>query len=309
MKLSIVTTLYKSSQFVEEFYSRVKEVVSEITNDYEIIFVNDGSPDNSLDIVVRLFENDSRIVVVDLSRNFGHHKAIMAGLRFAQGDYIFLIDIDLEEEPELLTEFWCAGKNENDIDVVYGVQVARKGNFFEQLSGKVFYFLFNKLSSYSIPENLLTARLMKKRYVDALLEHQEREVFLAGLFTITGFNQLSIKVVKHGSSSSSYTLRLRISLFVNAITSFSDIPLKLIFINGLFITCCSLFYVVYLICKAVFYGVTVPGWTSVIASVWLLGGVILFSVGVVAVYISKIFIETKRRPSVLVKSIFDERNR
>ena len=127
MKLSIVTTLYKSSPYIDEFYVRISKEAQKITNDYEIIFVDDGSPDDSLLKVVALYERDSRVKVVELSRNFGHHKAIMTGLSCAKGDFVFLIDSDLEEAPELLGSFWNELQKEDDLDVVYGVQEKRKG--------------------------------------------------------------------------------------------------------------------------------------------------------------------------------------
>lgn len=133
MKLSIVTTLYKSSEYIDDFYQRISIEAYKITNDYEIIFVDDGSPDESLQKAIGLYQNDSKVKVIELSRNFGHHKAIMTGLSHAVGDYVFLIDSDLEEEPELLGRFWKELHKAEEIDVVYGVQETRKGGRFEKI--------------------------------------------------------------------------------------------------------------------------------------------------------------------------------
>ena len=143
MKLSIVTTLYKSSEYVEEFYKRITKEAKKITDDYEIIFVDDGSPDDSLKKCVSLHKQDQKIKVIELSRNFGHHKAIMTGLSYAKGDFVFLIDSDLEEDPEFLEIFWEELQSGEDLDVVYGLQKSRKGGWFEKFSGGLFYKVFN----------------------------------------------------------------------------------------------------------------------------------------------------------------------
>src|SRR6266480_3840502 len=157
MTLSIVTTLYNSAPYVEEFYVRVCAATEQITEDYEIILVNDGSPDNSLEIALSIYHKDPRVRVIDLSRNFGHHKAMMTGLIHARGKLVFLLDSDLEEEPELLEQFYQLLKAK-DADVVYGVQEKRKGRLFERVSGTLFFKLFNFLSTYPIPPNLITVR-------------------------------------------------------------------------------------------------------------------------------------------------------
>ena len=184
MKLSIVATLYQSAPHIIEFHQRASIAASQLVGeDYEIVLVNDGSPDNSLNLAVQLTESDGHVVVVDLSRNFGHHKAMMTGLMNSKGERIFLIDSDLEEEPEFLSAFADRMQSER-CDVVYGIQQQRKGNWFERLSGRLFYRLFNSLAGLALPENLVTARLMTRRYVDALLLHKERELMLAGIWHI-----------------------------------------------------------------------------------------------------------------------------
>ena len=171
MDLSIVTTLYCSAAYVENFYARVCAAAEKITRRFEIIFVNDGSPDNSLAIALSLHHKDKRIKIVNLSRNFGHHQALMTGLEYARGELIFLVDSDLEEEPELLETFH-AEFTASGADVVFGVQGKRKGNYFERVSGAVFFKVFNLLSTHPIPTNHMTARLMTRRYVAALLRHR-----------------------------------------------------------------------------------------------------------------------------------------
>jgi putative glycosyltransferase len=308
MDLSIVTTLYYSAPHLEEFYNRVCEAAEKATGDYEIIFVNDGSPDNSLEIAISLCERDGRVKVVDLSRNFGHHKAIMTGLGQARGELVFLLDSDLEEEPELLGRFYSELKN-SGADVVYGVQEARKGGFFERVTGSVFFRLFNLLSSYPVPADLITARLMSNRYVASLIEHQDREVFLAGLWAITGFKQVPCVVKKHDKGSTTYSLGRRISNLVNAITSFSSKPLVFIFYLGSVVVLLSTVAGLYLIVRRIFFGVYLAGWPSLIVSVWLLGGLILFCLGIIGIYLSKIFMETKQRPYTVIRQVYERTDR
>lgn len=305
MDLSIVTTMYYSSPYIHEFYDRICAVAKKITEDYEIILVNDGSPDDSLDIAVALYEKDPKVRIIDLSRNFGHHKAMMTGLMHAKGELVFLIDCDLEEEPELLERFYAEHKKNDDVDVVYGVQKARKGGFVEKISGNIFYWMFNLFSSYPVPSNLVTARLMSKRYVDSLVKHKDREVFIDGLWAITGFKQVPLMVTKHDKGSSTYDLRRKISLLVNSITSFSNKPLLLIFYLGCVILFISSMTALYLIITKVFFGAILAGWPSLMVTIWFLGGLTIFCVGVIGIYLSKVFMETKERPYTIIRQIYE----
>ena len=207
MELSIVTTIYQQAAHVREFYARASETAAKITQDYEILFVNDGSPDDSLQITLSLFQKDRRVKVIDFSRNFGHHKAIMTGLAYAKGAYIFLIDIDLEEPPELLAQFWKAFHQSPDTDVVYGVQDKRRGGWFQKVTGNMFYTLFNTLSDHQLAPNQVTARLMSRRYVNALLEFREQVVLFGGLSALAGFRQRPIKIDKSSTSPTTYGLK------------------------------------------------------------------------------------------------------
>lgn len=305
MKLSVVTTLYKSSLYVDEFYHRITNEAKKITNDYEIIFVDDGSPDDSLQKCIELHKNDKKVKVIELSRNFGHHKAIMTGLSHTNGDFIFLLDVDLEEEPELLSLFWKEIHKGNNIDVVYGVQESRKGDWFEKISGNLFYKLFNKISNIDVPKNLITCRLTTKDYNEALISHKEREIFLAGLWIISGFNQKELVVNKHSHSDTTYSLKNKLNLLFNSLTSFSNFPLKAIFYMGLIISSISFIYIVFIVIRKIFLDVSLEGWTSLIVSVWFLGGLILFSIGTIGIYISKIFTETKQRPYSIIRKKYE----
>ncbi|MFI4941766.1 MAG: glycosyltransferase family 2 protein [Burkholderiales bacterium] len=306
MQLSVVSTLYRSAPHLTEFYDRVSREAERITSDHEIVLVNDGSPDRSLALALEIQAHDDRIRVVDLSRNFGHHKAMMTGLSYAHGELVFLIDSDLEEEPELLGRFHRE-LQVTGADVVFGVQEGRRGNLAERLSGRIFFWAFNLLSNDRLPANLVTVRLMTSRYVRSLLEHREHETIIAGLWAITGYQQVPLSVKKASSSETTYDLRRKLVLLVNSVTSFSDRPLVFIFYLGVAILALSSLAASYLVIRRVFFGVLLGGWPSLIVSVWMLGGLTLFCLGIVAIYLSKVFKETKGRPYTIVRQVYDRR--
>lgn len=303
-ELSIVTPLFFSAPYLREFYDRICSSAGEITSNFEIILVNDGSPDKSLEIALSLFEIDPRLRVIDLSRNFGQHKAIMTGLSHARGSQIFLIDCDLEIAPEVILQFNEKMK-ETGADVIYGVQDSRNDRYIDRFAGKLFYTIFNLLSTDRLPVNLVTSRLMSQHYVASLIKHKEREVLIGGLWIITGFNQVPLVVCKTNKGSSTYSWGKRISILVNAITSFSNKPLVLIFYLGIVISFLSGLAALVLIIRRLFFGVFLEGWPSLIVSMWLLGGMMIFCLGVIGIYLSKIFIETKQRPYTIIKHLYE----
>jgi putative glycosyltransferase len=301
MRLSVVTTLYKSAAHVEEFYRRASEAAARITDDYEIVMVDDGSPDTSLDIACALAAKDGRVRVVELSRNFGHHKAMMTGLDHARGELCFLIDSDLEEDPALLGGFLDRMQS-TDCDVVYGFQETRKGDFLESAGGKIAWYLIDKLYSIDIPVNHCTVRLMRRDYVDALLLHRESNTVIGGLWVITGFRQVGMPIAKGHRKQSSYSTLLRLATFLNGVTSFSTVPLHLMVAFGMIVSFLSFVFGIFVILEKLVRN-TAAGWASLIVSIWFIGGVIVFCLGVIGIYISQIVVETKNRPYVIVRKI------
>jgi putative glycosyltransferase len=300
--LSIVTSMYRSAAFLNEFHTRCTAAAARLgVPSYEIVFVNDGSPDDSLRIAIELNARDPHVRVVDLSRNFGHHKALMTGLAHARGELVFLVDCDLEEDPDWLMAFYETLKTES-VDVVYGVQAERKGDWFERAAGRVFFSLFNRMLTHPIPVNVVTARLMTARYVTALVSHRERELCLAGLWVITGFEQRPLAVRKGSRPDSAYSTRKRLSVFANAITSFSNRPLVYIFQIGMAVMALSIAAGVVLLYMSLNGRIGVPGWASIMVSIWFLGGLIIFCVGVIGMYLAKIFTEIKQRPYTIVRA-------
>ena len=300
--LSVVTSLYWSAPHLREFHRRASLAAAAVDADYEIVLVDDGSPDDSLAVALELQAADPHVVVIDLSRNFGHHRAIRTGVAHARGDRVFLLDCDLEEAPELVIEF-AERMRAEDCDMVYGVQVERKGGWFERASGDLYYRLFNLLSSAPGPRNIVTARLVSRRMVDALLRYGEQVTWMDGLFALAGFRQVGVPVIKGSKGESTYTLRRKLKMFVDSITDFSEVPLHLIFWAGFAISLMSGAYIAYLLVQKLFLGVSVDGWTSVIVSLWFLGGMTILFLGIIGIYLSKIFIETKRRPSTIVRKV------
>jgi putative glycosyltransferase len=246
---------------------------------------------------------NNKITIIDLSRNFGHHKAMMTGLKYAKGDLTYLLDSDLEESPEWVLKFNDVLCDEN-IDVVYGVQKKRKGLIFERISGLIFYRIFRALTEIDLPDNIVTARLMRKKYVDSLLLHNEKTLSIGGIWAITGFNQKYINVIKKSKGNTTYTLRKKIITFVDAITSFSAKPLFFIFYFGLIFSLACFMYVLYLAFSKLFFENYAPGFSSVMVSIWLFSGLIILFIGIIGLYVSKIFIEVKSRPLTIIKNIY-----
>ena len=304
-RLSIVTSMFRSAPFLEEFYRRSVTAVSALTSSYEFIFVNDGSPDESLDVALRLRARDPRVSVIDLSRNFGHHKALMTGLAHARGDLVFLLDCDLEEEPEWLLRFHET-LTRSGADVIYGVQARRHGTLFQRLAAGLFYRVFNRLLAQPIPMNVVTARLMTRRYVQALVRHRDQEVCIAGLWVITGFDQRPMEIVKTARPGSTYTTRRRISALVSAVTSFSNRPLVYIFYVGIAVMVLSIMMGTWLIWFSLSNHIGVPGFASVMVSMWFLGGLTIFCLGIIGIYLAKVFTETKDRPYTIVRATYGE---
>ena len=300
MKISVVTTMYNSSSYLEEFYDRIVKSLKQITNQYEIIFVDDGSPDNSRDVALSIQSNDKYVQVIELARNFGHHKAMMSGLMAADGDYTFLIDCDLEEAPELLVSFYESMVSE-DVDVIYGVQPSRNDPLLNRITSNLFYRVFNAFSTINIQSNILTVRLMTRDYVSALILHREQVMIIAALWQMTGFKQLGVEVEKKYKGKTTYNLPRKLGIVFRSITSTSNKPLIYIAYLGIFLTFTSIVYIMYLLFGYVFLGYGVDGWLSMIVSIWFFGGLNIFVMGIIALYLSVIFIEVKDRPYTIVR--------
>jgi putative glycosyltransferase len=303
MKLSVVATLYRSADTIEQFYRRAVAAAEAITNNFEIVFVNDGSPDDSLELAVALHRADPRVVIVDLARNFGHHKAMMTGLTYARGELIFLIDSDLEEAPELLNQFH-ERLSAGDCDVVYAVQEQRRGSLLARLPGTIYFSLLGWLTDEQIPRNVMTTRLMTRRYVRALLRHRDREFLISQLWVAAGFKQVAMPAQKLSTSKSTYSLRQRVEMAVKHVTTASTKLLYLIFYVGLSVSVLAVATIAYFVARYAFVGIPVDGWTSLIVSVWFFGGLTTLILGILGIYIANLLSESKRRPNAVIRHVY-----
>jgi putative glycosyltransferase len=299
-----VTTLYRSEAYVEAFWSRMVAAASSLTPSFEIIFVDDGSPDGSAAAVRKIVERDSRAVLVELSRNFGHHKAIIAGLTQSRGEYVFLLDSDLEEEPEWLLPFH-ADMQATGADVVYGMQTAQTQGFIRTLAGSTYYKFFNSLSNTKVPEGACTVRLMKRTCVDAILAVGDRSLWLGAAFAWVGFRQVARPVERRVlRPQSTYNLWRSLHVFADAVAWMSRMPLVIVFFSGALISGVSFLVGLYYLWRKLFSSEPIlVGFPSLIVSIWFLGGLIILFLGVIGIYLSSIFAEVKHRPLYVVNAV------
>ncbi len=307
MSISVVSTLYKSRIFLDAFLKEIIEAIHKTgLEDFEIIFVNDGSPDFSLDFLIEKKKSIPQITIIDLSRNFGHHYAMQVGLKYAKGDYVFLIDNDLETPPAFLIDCYHEMKQSPELDVVYGYQKKRKGHFLENFGGELFWWTLNKFSDVEIPKNILTERLMTKQYVQNLLSLGDANLFLGGMMYWTGFNQKGLEVTKQlRKGQSTYNMKKRFGLMLQAITSFSGKPLEYLFYTGLILTSGSIFTIIYFLIMKIIYGNQIQlGWTSLVVINILILGIVSTFLGLIGIYLYKIFRQVQNRPNAIIKNVY-----
>jgi putative glycosyltransferase len=307
-EISIVSTIYQSRPFLDDFLAGCLMALRSIeVADFEIVLVNDGSPDESLAFALERQSDIPQLLIIDLARNFGHHHAMLAGLSHARGRLVFLIDCDLEVPPMVLPVFYNKLKH-TGCDLVYGYQESRKGGMLERVSGGLFWKGFNLLSDTRVPENLITEKIMTRRFVDSLLQMGDRNIFLGGMISWTGFTQIGIPVQKkQRGGRSTYTLPKRLRLMVNAVSSFSSRPLVWLFNAGGAITLISLAYVCYLAVRQLWFGDAPAGFTSIMAFMAVSLGILTTAIGIVGIYLDKVFRQVQNRPTYIVKDIHRHR--
>jgi putative glycosyltransferase len=301
-RLSVVTSAYRSEGTIAAFLQRVLDVATPLADSVEVIVVDDGSPDSSAEIIRNLGDEDGRIALVQLSRNFGHHRALITGLEYARGDVVFLIDSDLEEEPENLTEMLALMRKEG-ADVVYGVQRTRRGGLVERISGQIFYSAFSLLSEVNLPRNVATMRVMTGRYVRSFLQFRDHNPVLVPLSLLAGYRQVAYQFEKKSSSETTYSLPRRFSLLLLALTSFSGRPLLLIFWMSLFLSVASFSYGSFVIVRAL-TGVVQDGWSSLMAATVFFFSLNALLIGILGLYIKLILEEVKDRPRTVVQEVY-----
>ena len=301
-KISLIVPIYNESAVIDEFYRRASDALEAIEGmDYEIVFIDDGSRDDSYQQLAALAEQDSRIRVLKFSRNFGHQIAITAGLDYTTGDCIAIIDADLQDPPEVVAEM--VAKWHEGYDVIYGKREEREGETFVKLvTAKVFYRLLAKMVRIEIPTDVGDFRLMSRRAAEQLMRMREKDRYVRGLVSWIGFKQTGVmyRRDKRYAGETKYPLRKMLKFALDGITSFSTVPLKLATWLGYFASFVGFLYLsTVFVQKAM--GITVPGFATIVVSVLFMGGVQLICLGIIGEYIGRIFNEIKPRPMYIVE--------
>ena len=301
-KISIVIPMYYEEQVAEECYKRVTGVIKEIKEyDYEIIFINDGSKDKTLEILENISKEDRKVKIISFSRNFGHQAAVTAGLKYVTGDTVVIMDADLQDPPELIPDM--LKKWEEGYEVIYGKRKTRDGeSAFKLFTAKAFYTTLNKLSDVEIPRDTGDFRLVDRKVVDVINALPEHNKFLRGLFSWVGFKQYAYEYERKErfAGKTKYPLKKMLKLAQDGILSFSTKPLKIVGGLGILSVIISIAILLYSILSFAFsWNNLTPGWTSLMCTITFLGGVILISLWMIGEYIARIYDETKQRPHIL----------
>jgi polyisoprenyl-phosphate glycosyltransferase len=301
--ISIVVPAYNEQEVLPEFHRRMTSVLRVLGLDYEIVYINDGSKDRTLELLRELQANDRHVAIVDLSRNFGKEIAMTAGLDYARGDAIVVIDADLQDPPELIPKLiggWREG-----FDVVYATRSARGGEtMLKKTTAHFFYRVMQSVSRFKIPEDTGDFRLLSRRAVDALKQLREQHRFMKGLFAWIGYPQKAIPYIRDprfaGETKWNYWRLWNFA--IEGITSFTIAPLKLAMYVGLLVALGAFSYGAIIVIKTLLFGNPVAGYPSLMVVILFLGGVQLVALGIIGEYLGRMFDETKGRPLYLVNA-------
>jgi polyisoprenyl-phosphate glycosyltransferase len=302
--LSLIVPVFNEEKGLSAFYEKTCPILSSITEHFEMIFVNDGSIDKSVEKIQSLHFQDDRVKLIDLSRNFGKEVAMSAGLDFCRGEVVVIIDADLQDPPELIPEM--VKKWQQGFDVVYATRTNRQGEtFLKKATADFFYRVIGRLSRTDIPRNTGDFRLMSRRTVEALKLLREQNRFMKGLFSWVGFKQVSIPYSREprfaGGTKWNYWKLWNFA--IEGITSFSYVPLQVASYLGITVAALSFLYAAYLVIRTVLFGIDVPGYASLMVAILFFSGVQLLFLGVIGEYLGRISHETKRRPLYLIKGL------
>jgi polyisoprenyl-phosphate glycosyltransferase len=302
IELSVIVPIFNEEQIIQELYKRLHDSVVKITENYELIFVNDGSRDNSLFELIKLSEDDNRVFFINFSRNFGHQIAVTAGLDVCNGKAVVIIDGDLQDPPELIGEMYT--KYKEGYEVVYAKRKERKGeSVFKKFTAKLFYRILKKITSINIPLDTGDFRLIDQKVVHYLKLMPEQNKFLRGQIAWLGFKQTEVlfdrDIRKFGKTGYSIGKMMRFAL--DGITSFSDVPLQMVTKTGFAISFVSFLIILYAIFSHFVLKQTITGWTSLIISSMFIGGIQLISIGIIGEYMSRINRNVLNRPLYIVE--------
>jgi len=308
-KISIITPFYNEEEGVDHFYKALRLVFSQIEEmEFEVICVDDGSSDDTLEKLISITEKDHHFQVIELSRNFGKEAALTAGIDVATGDAIIPIDADLQDPPELIHKMikeWL-----NGAEVVLARRIDRSSDsFLKRKTAEIFYRMHNRLSSIQIPENVGDFRLMDRIVVDALKQLPEQHRFMKGLFAWVGFKTVTLDYVRNPrkAGETKFSGWKLWNFALEGITSFSATPLKFWSYLGGIGALVTFFYAMFIVSRTLIYGVDIPGYASLLVAVLFFGSLQLISVGMLGEYIGRIYMETKSRPLYLIRKHYGDK--
>jgi glycosyltransferase involved in cell wall biosynthesis len=304
VEISVVIPMYRTHSALEELQSRLNKTLTELVgNKYEIIYVNDRCPDNGWQPLKEMAENDTHTQAINLSRNFGQHIAISCGIDHCTGNWCVVMDGDLQDLPEDIPKLY--EKAQQGFDVVLGERAQKQTSLFKKITSYFFSKILSWLTGEAFNSKVGNYRIMHRKVVDQLKTMRENKRFLGGLVSWLGFNttQISVSNDPRFSGESSYNLPRLCKLAFSAIIAYSNRPLWLAIYLGFSMAALSAFAGVIIVIKKVFYGVSIEGWTSLMASLYFLGGLILATLGVLGIYVGEIFTETRRRPLYVIDEV------
>jgi dolichol-phosphate mannosyltransferase len=300
-EISVVIPLYNEEVNIEALHNALITSIGPLHSEFEIVFVDDGSRDRSFELVKTLHTKDSRVKGISLSRNFGHQVALLAGMQQACGNIIITMDADLQHPPELIPQMLDAGNR--GYDIVNTRRIDGKGaSHFKKLTSRCFYRIINRIADITIPEGSSDFRLMNRKALDSFLQFGERDRFTRGLVNWMGFRQTVVdyECPPRNAGKSKYTFRKMVHFAADGITAFSSRPLRIASYTGFIVFLLGLAYAVFAVVQH-FTGRTIPGWTSLLVTVLILGGIQLLGLGIIGEYLARIFNESKSRPLYFIK--------
>ncbi len=306
MKLSIVVPCYNEENNVDLFYQEVTKTFSNKKIKYEIIFINDGSRDGTLIRLKDIASNaKEHIKIIDFSRNFGKEAGMYAGLKESSGEYVCIIDVDLQQHPSLILEMINILEGNPDYDSVAAYQEKRHDPFFRKIFSLLFYKIINKISDIEFVPGASDFRLLKRNMVNAILEMSEYYRFSKGIFSFVGFNTyyMPYEADKRANGSSKWSFWKLFKYAIDGIVSFTTAPLRFAAYFGILISFFAFIYFIVLIIQTLVLGIDVPGYASTLGTVLFLGGIQLFALGIIGEYLGRTYVETKRRPIYIAKDI------
>ncbi len=303
-KISIIIPCYNEEESIPLFYKEITNTLKQINNyNYELIFVNDGSKDNTITTIKELASKDKNVIFLNFSRNFGKEAAMLAGLEASRGDYIAIMDADLQDPPTLLKEMITTLENE-DYDCVATRRVTRKGEpIIRSFFARMFYKIINKMSKIEMVDGARDYRLMTRQMVDEIIKLKEYNRYSKGLFSFVGFNTkwLEYKNIERIAGETKWSFWKLFKYAIEGIVAFSTIPLTIASFIGLIFCLISFILIVFIIIKTLVYGDPTSGWPSLVCIIFFVSGIQLFCLGIIGEYLSKTYLETKKRPIYIIK--------